>query len=123
LPASKARQGGQKTEKSAHAETHRRIAGPTAKENANNEWVPCNIRQVLIIYRGNLSRGYGGVEDRRNSPPAPRRAAGGHVIAQDEPTSVVWGMPGQVATAGLCSAVLPINEIAPRLTRLFGDRP
>ena len=50
-------------------------------------------------------------------------AAGGHVIAQDEPTSVVWGMPGQVATAGLCSAVLPINEIAGKLTRLFGDRP
>jgi two-component system chemotaxis response regulator CheB len=46
-------------------------------------------------------------------------AAGGSVMAQDEPTSVVWGMPGQVATAGLCSAVLPINEIAPRLTRLF----
>jgi two-component system chemotaxis response regulator CheB len=51
-------------------------------------------------------------------------AAGGNVMAQDEATSVVWGMPGQVATAGLCSAVLPLNEIAPRLTRLFaGDRP
>ena len=51
-------------------------------------------------------------------------AAGGHVMAQDEATSVVWGMPGQVATAGLCSAVLPLNEIAPRLTRLFaGERP
>ncbi len=50
-------------------------------------------------------------------------AAGGHVMAQDEATSVVWGMPGQVALAGLCSAVLPINEIAPRLTRLFaGER-
>jgi two-component system chemotaxis response regulator CheB len=50
-------------------------------------------------------------------------AAGGFVIAQDEATSVVWGMPGQVAMAGLCSAVLPINEIAPRLTRLFaGER-
>jgi two-component system chemotaxis response regulator CheB len=32
-------------------------------------------------------------------------------------------MPGQVAMAGLCSAVLPVNEIAPRLSRLFaGDR-
>jgi two-component system chemotaxis response regulator CheB len=32
-------------------------------------------------------------------------------------------MPGQVAMAGLCSAVLPINEIASRLTRLYaGDR-
>ncbi|MDP2410919.1 MAG: chemotaxis response regulator protein-glutamate methylesterase [Pseudolabrys sp.] len=46
-------------------------------------------------------------------------AAGGHVMAQDEPTSVVWGMPGQVAMAGLCSAVVPLPEIAPRLMRLF----
>ncbi len=49
--------------------------------------------------------------------------ANGHVIAQDEATSVVWGMPGQVTHAGLCSAVLPLNEIAPKLTRLFaGER-
>jgi two-component system, chemotaxis family, protein-glutamate methylesterase/glutaminase len=40
-------------------------------------------------------------------------AAGSTVIAQDEPTSVVWGMPGAVATAGLCTAVLPLNDIAP----------
>ena len=39
--------------------------------------------------------------------------AGGTVIAQDEPSSVVWGMPGAVATAGLCSAVLPLAEIGP----------
>lgn len=51
-------------------------------------------------------------------------AAGGNVMAQDEASSVVWGMPGQVATAGLCSAVLPIKEIAPKLTRLFaGEKP
>jgi two-component system chemotaxis response regulator CheB len=50
-------------------------------------------------------------------------AAGGHVMAQDEATSVVWGMPGQVAHAGVCSAVLPLADIAPRLTRLFaGER-
>ncbi|MGI8527694.1 MAG: protein-glutamate methylesterase/protein-glutamine glutaminase [Pseudolabrys sp.] len=50
-------------------------------------------------------------------------AAGGSVIAQDEASSVVWGMPGQVAKAGLASAVLPLNEIAGRLTRLFaGER-
>jgi two-component system chemotaxis response regulator CheB len=46
-------------------------------------------------------------------------AAGGHVLAQDEATSVVWGMPGSVAQAGLCSAVLPLREIAPELNRLF----
>lgn len=39
-------------------------------------------------------------------------AAGGTVIAQDEPTSVVWGMPGAVARAGLCTAILPLGDIA-----------
>jgi two-component system chemotaxis response regulator CheB len=51
-------------------------------------------------------------------------AAGGHVFAQDEASSVVWGMPGQVTNAGLCSAVLPLSDIAGKLTRLFsGERP
>jgi two-component system chemotaxis response regulator CheB len=50
-------------------------------------------------------------------------AAGGHVMAQDEESSVVWGMPGQVTNAGLCSAVLPLPEIAAKLARLFtGER-
>jgi two-component system chemotaxis response regulator CheB len=50
-------------------------------------------------------------------------AAGGSVIAQDEATSVVWGMPGAAANAGICAAVLPLNQIAPKLTKLFsGDR-
>ena len=50
-------------------------------------------------------------------------AAGGTVLAQDEASSVVWGMPGQVANLGLCSAVLPLDEIAPKLTRVFGGEP
>ncbi len=37
---------------------------------------------------------------------------GGHVIAQDEATSVVWGMPGAVTTAGLCTAVLPLAQMS-----------
>jgi len=50
-------------------------------------------------------------------------AAGGSVIAQDEATSVVWGMPRSVAQAGLCSAVLPIDGIAAKVNSLFcGDR-
>jgi two-component system chemotaxis response regulator CheB len=50
-------------------------------------------------------------------------AAGGSVIAQDEATSVVWGMPGAAANAGICAAVLPLNQIAPKLVRFFaGDR-
>ena len=46
--------------------------------------------------------------------------AGGTVIAQDEATSVVWGMPGAAAAAGVCSAVLPITDIALYLRRLAG---
>jgi two-component system chemotaxis response regulator CheB len=46
-------------------------------------------------------------------------AAGGTIIAQDEPSSAVWGMPGSAAHAGLCSALLPLPEIAPKLVRMF----
>ena len=50
-------------------------------------------------------------------------AAGGSVIAQDEASSVVWGMPGAAAHAGICAAILPLGQIAPKLVRLFsGDR-
>ena len=44
------------------------------------------------------------------------------MIAQDEATSVVWGMPGSAAQAGLCSAVLPLDQIAPKIVRLFSGR-
>jgi two-component system, chemotaxis family, protein-glutamate methylesterase/glutaminase len=47
-------------------------------------------------------------------------AAGGSVIAQDEETSVVWGMPRAVALAGSCSAVLPLWQIPAEVNRLFG---
>lgn len=45
------------------------------------------------------------------------REAGGRVIAQDEATSVVWGMPGHVAQAGLADAILPLPEIGPEISR------
>ncbi len=43
--------------------------------------------------------------------------AGGTLIAQDELTSIVWGMPGAVATHGLCSAVLPLDKIGGHLRK------
>ena len=50
-------------------------------------------------------------------------AAGGSVIAQDEASSVVWGMPGAAANAGICAAILPLNQIGSKLVRVFaGDR-
>jgi two-component system chemotaxis response regulator CheB len=50
-------------------------------------------------------------------------AHGGSVIAQDEASSVVWGMPGAAANAGICAAILPLNQIGSKLVRVFaGDR-
>lgn len=48
------------------------------------------------------------------------RAAGAHVLAQDEASSVVWGMPGAVVAAGLADEVLPLNRIAAGLTTRLG---
>ncbi len=45
--------------------------------------------------------------------------AGGAAVAQDEATSVVWGMPGAIAQAGLCHAVLPLPRLAPKLVDLL----
>ena len=50
--------------------------------------------------------------------------AGGSVIAQDEETSVVWGMPGAVVSAGSCVEVLPLGRIGAKIARLIaGGRP
>ncbi|MBS1183657.1 MAG: cheB [Proteobacteria bacterium] len=49
---------------------------------------------------------------------------GGSAIAQDEETSVVWGMPGAAAHTGMCSDVLPLNEIGRKVSKiLLGGRP
>ncbi|WP_237153759.1 protein-glutamate methylesterase/protein-glutamine glutaminase [Oryzibacter oryziterrae] len=49
---------------------------------------------------------------------------GGSVIAQDEETSVVWGMPGAAAHTGMCSDVLPLNDIGRKVSKiLLGGRP
>jgi len=45
------------------------------------------------------------------------RAAGGQVIVQDEASSVVWGMPGCVARAGLADKVLPLSMIGTEIVR------
>jgi two-component system chemotaxis response regulator CheB len=45
------------------------------------------------------------------------RETGGQIVAQDEPTSVVWGMPGYVVKAGLADRVLPLSSIADEIVR------
>jgi two-component system chemotaxis response regulator CheB len=45
------------------------------------------------------------------------REAGGRVLVQDEASSVVWGMPGAVAQAGLADGVLSLPELMPEIAR------
>ncbi len=44
-------------------------------------------------------------------------AGGGQIIIQDEASSVVWGMPGAVAKAGLADAILPLGDLADEIVR------
>ena len=68
---------------------------------------------LAVVLTGMGSDGARGAED--------IVAAGGSVIAQDEATSVVWGMPGAAAHAGVCAAVLPLDQIGPKIVRQFGS--
>ena len=43
--------------------------------------------------------------------------AGGSILAQDRATSVVWGMPGAVAAAGLAEQLLPLGQVAAEVRR------
>jgi two-component system chemotaxis response regulator CheB len=66
-------------------------------------------RAVAAVLTG---MGYDGLAGARQL-----KALGATILAQDEATSVVWGMPGAVVAAKLADAVLPIREIAPELLR------
>jgi two-component system chemotaxis response regulator CheB len=48
------------------------------------------------------------------------KAAGAYVIAQDEATSVVWGMPGAVVNDGLADAVVPLDGVLPAILKRIG---
>jgi len=45
------------------------------------------------------------------------RAAGGAVLAQDEASSLVWGMPGAIVHAGLADEILPLDRLGPFIAR------
>ncbi|MDB4947726.1 MAG: response regulator receiver modulated CheB methylesterase, partial [Gemmatimonadetes bacterium] len=51
------------------------------------------------------------------------RRAGAHTVAQDEATSVVWGMPGAAAARGAAAEVLPLDRIPAALLRAARRRP
>ena len=48
--------------------------------------------------------------------------ARGTVLAQDEASSVVWGMPGALAGAGVADAIYPLNQMATEIVRRIGHK-
>src|SRR5205823_1853330 len=85
-------------------------------ENFCRPAVDVLFRSVARAYGGNalavVLTGMG--QDGRRGAEELHRL-GAEIVAQDEATSVVWGMPGAVAQAGLADAVLPLPEIANHL--------
>lgn len=73
----------------------------------------CGGDLLAVVLTGMGSDGRTGCED--------VVGAGGTVLVQDEPTSVVWGMPGAVAAAGLAHRILPLAEVAPTVERMLAD--
>lgn len=68
------------------------------------------VRGVLaVVLTGMGSDGREGVRRLRET--------GAHIIVQDQPSSVVWGMPGAVAEAGLADMILPLSDIGPEVAR------
>ena len=74
----------------------------------------CGGEAISVVLTGMGSDGLAGTE--------ALKAAGAYSIIQDEATSVVWGMPGAIARAGLADAVLPLNQIPAGLTRRIAGK-
>lgn len=71
--------------------------------------VACSGRLLGVVLTGMGSDGLEGCR--------AIRAAGGSVFVQDAATSLIWGMPGAVATAGLADKVLPLSAIPGEMQR------
>jgi two-component system chemotaxis response regulator CheB len=85
-------------------------------ENFCRPAVDVLFRSVAQVYGGNvLATVLTGMGQDGRRGAEVLRTAGAEVVAQDEETSVVWGMPGAVTQAGLADAVLPLPQIAGHL--------
>ncbi|HET9419743.1 MAG TPA: chemotaxis response regulator protein-glutamate methylesterase [Nocardioides sp.] len=80
---------------------------PAADPLLRSAVATCRGRVLAVVLTGMGVDGLAGCRDVVDG--------GGAVLAQDEATSVVWGMPGAVARAGLADEVLPLDRIAQRI--------
>ncbi len=82
------------------------------------------FRSIAEVYGGNvLSVVLTGMGQDGQRGCEILHALGAGVIAQDEATSVVWGMPGALVRAGLADEVLPLDQVATVITRRVLARP
>jgi two-component system chemotaxis response regulator CheB len=94
------------------------VANDDPPENSCRPAVDVLFRSVAALYgTGALAVVLTGMGQDGLRGAEAIRAAGGQVVAQDEASSVVWGMPGFVTRAGLADAVLPLDAIATDLNR------
>lgn len=90
-------------------------------ENSCRPAVDVLFRSTAEVYGGAViaviltGMGYDGLRGAK-----ALKAGGAHLIAQDEASSVVWGMPGAVVQAGLADAVLPLDQIVPAILARMG---
>ena len=86
--------------------------GDGPSENFCKPAVDTMIRSLIPIYNDKIftviltGMGYDGQKSVEQ-----QIKAGGYCVAQDKASSIVWGMPGAVASAGLCSALLPVTAM------------
>jgi len=103
-----------------------RVEGHSAQLKMNQDPPENSCRPAVDVLFRSVARTYGpnvlgvvltgmGSDGVRGSEDI--KAAGGQVIVQDEASSVVWGMPGQVAAAGCADGIYPLQEIAGEIER------
>ncbi|RKS80191.1 two-component system chemotaxis response regulator CheB [Motilibacter peucedani] len=112
-----------------HLELVRRGAAVTAHltsgpaENFCRPAVDVLFRSVASVYGGaSLAVVLTGMGSDGRRGAELLRAKGARILAQDEATSVVWGMPGAVAHAGLADALLPIDAVAGAIVDSVGHQ-
>ena len=95
----------------------------TPPENGCRPSVDVLFRSAANVYRGNvIAIVLTGMGSDGTKGLIPLKQAGVHAVAQDEETSVVWGMPGSVVNAGLADKVLPLNEIPDHVSSIVHNK-
>jgi two-component system chemotaxis response regulator CheB len=94
-----------------------------APENSCRPAVDVLFRSVARVWGGEtLALVLTGMGHDGSRGCAELARAGATIVVQDQATSVVWGMPGYVAEAGLAQRILPLGEIGTEIARHIAER-